>query len=84
MVKLPEPPKAASNGLPKAPGDFLQPHFTMSVVGKMKSGKSSLSVRLIKSYPEGFWTHKYVIAPTATSQQHYWDFIGVPREHVFT
>eukprot|EP00952_Eustigmatos_sp_NYUAD-ZCMA_P006278 27052-Eustigmatos_ZCMA.PRE.1 len=50
----------------------------------MKSGKSSLAVRVIASYPKGFWTHKYIIAPTAHSQKHYWDFIGVPPERIFT
>eukprot|EP00952_Eustigmatos_sp_NYUAD-ZCMA_P004365 19185-Eustigmatos_ZCMA.PRE.1 len=71
MVMLPDTPKGASTGLPVAPGELLQPHFTMSIVGKMKSGKSSLAVRLIRAYPPGFWTHRYVIAPIAESQQHY-------------
>ena len=49
----------------------------------MRSGKSVTVARLIKAYPPGYWTHIYVISPTAKSQRHLWQYMGVPDERVY-
>lgn len=57
-------------------------------VAKRGQGKSTAASRLLRYYV----THRpavfqkdlvYVISPTAESQFHLWDFIGVPRDNVF-
>jgi len=58
-------------------------------VGKRGQGKSTAAVRLLHFYtthkPEVFQKDlTYVISPTAESQQHLWDHIGVPEENVYT
>jgi hypothetical protein len=42
------------------------------------------TVRMIQAYPPGYWTHKYVISPTAKSQRALWEHMGVSEDAVYT
>lgn len=58
-------------------------------VAKRGQGKSTAAVRLLAYYanfqPPVFQRELiYVISPTAASQQHLWDHIGIPQENIFT
>lgn len=74
-IKLPE-------GVPKPP-------ILGMYVAKRGQGKSTAAVRLLKYYVD----HKpavfdsdliFVVSPTAESQQHLWDHVGIPDENIFT
>lgn len=69
------------DGVPKPPvlGIF---------VGKRGQGKTVTATRLLHYYthykPEIFQKELvFVVSPTAESQQHLWDHIGVPEENIF-
>ena len=71
------------------PDGVPRPPILGMYVAKRGQGKSTAAVRLLKYYvdhqPPVF--HKdliFVISPTAESQQHLWDHIGVSEENVFT
>lgn len=71
------------------PDGVPKPPILGMYVAKRGQGKSTAAVRLMKYYvdhkPPVF--HKdlmFVISPTAESQQHLWDHIGIPEENVFT
>lgn len=70
-----------TDGVPKPPilGIF---------VGKRGQGKTVTATRLLHYYthqkPEVFQKDLvFVVSPTAESQQHLWDHIGVKEEHIF-
>lgn len=70
------------------PDGVPRPPILGMYVAKRGQGKSTAAARLLKYYvahkPPVF--HKdliYVISPTAESQQHLWDHIGVEPENVF-
>lgn len=71
------------------PDGVPRPPILGMYVAKRGQGKSTAAVRLMKYYvdhkPSVF--HKeliFVISPTAESQQHLWDHIGIEEENVFT
>lgn len=71
------------------PDGVPRPPILGMFVGKRGQGKSTAAVRLIKYYtdynPEVFQKElTYVISPTAESQTHLWEHIGIPEENVFT
>lgn len=70
------------------PEGVPRPPILGMYVAKRGQGKSTAAVRLMKYYVD----HKppvfdkdliFVISPTAESQQHLWDHIGVPAENIF-
>lgn len=70
------------------PDGVPRPPILGMYVAKRGQGKSTAAVRLIKYYV----THKppvfdkdliFVISPTAESQQHLWDHVGIPQENIF-
>lgn len=85
MVKLPPLPEIPGSGLPDAPhgGELPPPHFVGAAIGLMRSGKTTTAARLIRAYPKGYWTHIFVISPTAKSQRALWEYMGVPDERVY-
>jgi hypothetical protein len=85
MVQLPPLPEIPDSGLPEAPhgGELPAPHFTGIAIATMKAGKTTTCARLIKAYPRGYWTHVYVISPTAKNQRALWSYMEVPDEHVY-
>lgn len=71
------------------PDGVPRPPILGMYVAKRGQGKSTACVRLLKHYVD----HKppvfqkeliFVISPTAESQQHLWDHVGIPDENVFT
>lgn len=70
------------------PDGVPRPPILGFFVAKRGQGKSTAAVRLLKYYadhsPPVF--HKkflFVISPTAESQKHLWDHVGIPEENVF-
>lgn len=70
------------------PDGVPRPPILGMYVAKRGQGKSTAAVRLLKYYvdhkPAVF--HKnliFVISPTAESQQHLWDHVGVEKENIF-
>jgi hypothetical protein len=39
---------------------------------------------MLKAYGPGYWTHVFVISPTALSQKHLWSYLDVLPERIFT
>lgn len=71
------------------PDGVPKPPILGLYIGKRGSGKSTAAVRLLHYYlehrPQVFNKDlTYVISPTADSQYHLWDFMGIPRENIFT
>lgn len=71
------------------PDGVPRPPILGMYVAKRGQGKSTAAVRLMKYYvdhkPPVF--HKkliFVISPTAESQKHLWDHIGIDQENIFT
>lgn len=71
------------------PDGVPKPPILGMYVAKRGQGKSTAAVRLLKYYVD----HKppvfqkdlvFVISPTAASQQHLWDHVGIPEENIFT
>jgi hypothetical protein len=68
-VNLPE-------GVPKLP-------CLAVVIGKRGQGKTVLATKLIKWYVKNHAVnHVYVISPTASSQKHLWDWLGIADENI--
>ena len=73
----------------KLPDGVPKPPILGMYVAKRGQGKSTAAVRLMSYYihhnPPVF--HKdlvFVVSPTAESQQHLWDHMGIPDENIFT
>lgn len=71
------------------PDGVPRPPILGMYVAKRGQGKSTACVRLLKHYvnhnPPVFQKDLiFVISPTAESQQHLWDHVGIPDENVFT
>lgn len=71
------------------PDGVPRPPILGLYVGKRGQGKSTAAVRLLKYYtdhnPEVFQKElTFVISPTADSQQHLWDHLGLKPENVYT
>lgn len=71
------------------PDGVPKPPILGLFVGKRGQGKSTAAVRLVKYYvdhrPEVFQKDLiFVISPTAESQKHLWDHIGVEENNIFT
>jgi len=71
------------------PAGVPKPPILGMYVAKRGQGKSTAAVRLLKYYVD----HKpsvfqkdlvFVISPTAESQKHLWDHVGIPDDNVFT
>lgn len=71
------------------PDGVPKPPILGLYVAKRGQGKSTAAVRLLAYYAN----HKppvfqrdliFVISPTAESQQHLWDHVGIPEENIFT
>lgn len=71
------------------PDGVPKPPILGLYVAKRGQGKSTAAVRLLAYYAN----HKpavfqrdliFVISPTAESQKHLWDHVGIPEENVFT
>lgn len=70
------------------PDGVPRPPILGFFVAKRGQGKSTAAVRLLKYYvdhsPPVFQKKfTFVISPTAESQQHLWDHVGMPPENVF-
>ena len=72
----------------KLPDGVPRPPILGLFVGKRGQGKSTSAIRLLKFYVD----HKpeviqkdlvFVISPTAESQYHLWDYVGIPHENIF-
>lgn len=71
------------------PDGVPRPPILGMYVAKRGQGKSTAAVRLLKYYidhkPPVFHQELiFVISPTAESQPHLWDHMGVPEDNVFT
>ena len=71
------------------PDGVPRPPILGMYVAKRGQGKSTAAVRLLKYYvdhdPSVFHQDLcFVISPTAESQKHLWNHIGIPEENVFT
>lgn len=71
------------------PDGVPRPPILGMYVAKRGQGKSTAAVRLLKYYtdhrPSVFHDDLiFVISPTAESQQHLWDHVGVNQENIFT
>jgi len=71
------------------PEGVPQPPILGLFVGKRGQGKSTSAVRLLGYYTnhkdEVFQKHLcFVISPTAESQPHLWNHVGIPPENIFT
>ncbi len=72
----------------KLPDGVPRPPILGLYVAKRGQGKSTACVRLIKYYidhrPEVFQKELcFIVSPTAESQSHLWNYMGVPEENVF-
>lgn len=70
------------------PDGVPRPPILGMYVAKRGQGKSTAAVRLLQYYtaykPEVFQKELvFVISPTAESQKHLWDHVGIPDENVF-
>lgn len=70
------------------PDGVPKPPILAMYVAKRGQGKSTSAVRLLQYYtshkPEVFQKDLvYVISPTAQSQKHLWDHVGIPDDNVF-
>lgn len=70
------------------PDGIPRPPVLGMYVGKRGQGKSTAAVRLMKYYldhkPPCFQKELvFVISPTAESQYHLWDYMGIDQENVF-
>ena len=71
------------------PDGVPRPPILGLYVAKRGQGKSTAAVRLLKYYadhkPEVFQKDLiFVISPTAESQFHLWDHVGISRENIYT
>ncbi len=72
-IKLPD-------GIPKAP-------LLAMLCGKRGQGKTTTAIRMLHFYfnynPEVFQRDlAFILSPTAESQQHLWDYLGIPEDNV--
>ena len=71
------------------PDGVPRPPILGMYVAKRGQGKSTAAVRLLKYYvdhkPPVFHQNLiFVVSPTAASQKHLWDHVGIPDSNVFT
>jgi hypothetical protein len=71
------------------PDGVPRPPILGMYVAKRGQGKSTAAVRLLKYYvdhdPPVFHTNLvFVVSPTAASQKHLWDHVGIPDCNVYT
>lgn len=72
----------------KLPDGVPRPPILGMYVAKRGQGKSTSAVRLLNYYtshkPKVFHNNLvFIISPTAESQKHLWDHVGIPEENVF-
>ena len=95
-----QPPKAAVNlgSVPHHPNEkhriplpdgVPRPPILGMYVAKRGQGKSTSAVRLLHYYtshkPKVFHNNLvFIISPTAESQKHLWDHVGIPEENIYT
>jgi hypothetical protein len=79
-------PKTPASTLPRLPEGSMLPnaHFIGLSVGRMAASKTTSAVRMLKSYPQGYWTRFFVVSSTPHSQRHLFiDYLGCAEEDIY-